>query len=524
MNVALRLELWRIGYGLLAGAACALILMPMVMWFAHRVGAVDHGGHRKINQRPIPLLGGLTIALPVLAMGLVAALGGMAMIVWWKEAYRLAPTWFSPLMEVAAMRRDILAITIGGAAIVLIGMVDDIRGMKARVKLLGQIAVAAFIFFSGFRVSSVNLPLLGAFVFDDSASFFFTILWITGLINAFNLIDGLDGLAAGIGAIAAATLGVLAWLNGALIASVGCAFLTGALLAFLVFNFNPARIFLGDTGSMFLGYILATLTIMGSYKTEAATIIIAPLIGLSLPIFETFLSMLRRYVRGAPIFAGDRGHTHHRLLDKGYSQRQVVLILYGLTLVLSAAAVAGQLLPPESPYSVGPLAGAALAFLAILYLAGYLCPASFRAVLRRRRSNNVLKALGQYAVASLSHRGLSGGAAGHPVLDVCRHEMNLAFLEVWNEDEKARLAVSGRPPEPPPGASLPDVEKVRLKSAYGHRLAARYCFRCEPSDIERQDVAACLANIFEFAALTPNNIIELAEPKKPLASEQAKTL
>jgi len=220
-------------------------------------------------------------------------------------------------------------------AILGLGLLDDIRGMRARYKFLGQIAVAVFICATGHVLQGFYIPFIGGFPLSPQLGVIFSLLWIVGMINAFNLIDGLDGLAAGIALIASVALVVLGMITGNTMIALICLPLAGSLAAFLLFNSHPARIFLGDTGSMFLGYILATVTLMGTYKSETFAIILGPALTLSFPIFETLVSMARRFVRGVPIFSGDGHHTHHRLLRKGFSKRQVVLILYGVTLLLA---------------------------------------------------------------------------------------------------------------------------------------------------------------------------------------------
>jgi len=254
------------------------------------------------------------------------------------------------------------------------------------------------------------------------------VLWVVGLINAFNLLDGIDGLATGIALIGTAALLALSLLQDNLYVTFAGAALAGSLSAFLLFNFPPAKVFLGDTGSMFLGYVLATLSLMGMRKSEAAVILLAPMLALGLPVFETFVSILRRYLRGVPIFVGDAHHTHHRLLSKGYSQPRVVLTLCAVALLLAAAAILSAFIPQGSPWMAAAYAlyGATLVYIA--WLAGYLRPTTFRKTLERRQRNKIYQALGHYAALHLNANNRTDTTG--LLLELCRRELGLRHIEV----------------------------------------------------------------------------------------------
>lgn len=216
--------------------------------------------------------------------------------------------------------------------------IDDLKGIKPLVKLIGQIFAAAIIAFSGIRIDQINIASLNTILNVETISIIITILWIVGITNAINLLDGLDGLSSGIALISCISLLMIFSLNGSPILSIILiTALAGAIVGFLPFNFNPAKTFIGDTGANFLGFSLAIISILGVAKTYTAIVLIAPLIIFALPIFDTFLAIIRRMaetktIRG--VFKADRKHLHHKLVDNGYSQKQAVFILYGITATL----------------------------------------------------------------------------------------------------------------------------------------------------------------------------------------------
>jgi len=298
------------------------LLTPVVRRFAlrHRLFD-DHVAARKIHGRPIPRLGGVAIAAgfyaPLLALLLEASsVGGT----FWANSHRA------------------LAFLLGGAAICGLGLYDDIRGSGAKVKFLAQFVIAGALYWAGFRIDILALPFVGVFSLGP-LSILFTMLWIVGVINAMNLIDGLDGLAAGVGLFGLATTFVLAATRADPIMMLFMAALGGATVGFLVYNFNPASIFMGDTGSMFLGYVLAVGSIQTNQKSSTAVAILIPIVALGLPIADTLLAMIRRAVNHQPMFSADRAHIHHKLLDLGLSQKQAVLTLYGASLLLGGMAL-----------------------------------------------------------------------------------------------------------------------------------------------------------------------------------------
>ena len=319
-----------------------------------------------------------------------------------------------------------------------------------------------------------------------------TAFWIVGLINAFNLIDGVDGLASGIAFVGAVSLVALSLIQGNFFITLAGAALAGGLLAFLRFNFPPAKIFLGDTGSMFLGYALAALSLAGAQKSEAALILIAPIFALSFPIFETLVSIVRRYLRGVPVFVGDNHHTHHRLLSKGYSQPRVVLTLYSVSALLAIAAILAAVIPEGSPWVVTAYALFVGTLVSIAWLAGYLRPTTFRRIIERRKRNRVYHALAHYANLCLNGNGRA--AKIDALLELCRLELGLIHLELQRENGTVLMAAS----EYPENSETPrTLDRLRVKSSDDQNIFIFYAFDHAPDENRRHDVTACLAGIFD---------------------------
>jgi UDP-GlcNAc:undecaprenyl-phosphate GlcNAc-1-phosphate transferase len=304
---------------LLAGIA----FTPLVRLLALRFGIVDRRGGRHIHADAIPRLGGLALAAG-----------------WCFPLLTFFPLDHFGRDTLSHASNQLIGVVGGGVALCLIGALDDLRGLRAVYKLVAQIAVASFAYAYGFRIDAISLPFLGTLTMGAFA-LPVTILWIVGITNAVNLIDGLDGLAAGVCFFAALTGFVVAVLNGSPLVALMLASLMGVLLAFLFFNFNPARIFMGDSGSYLLGYVLATTSLTGALQQKASTAVslLVPVLALGLPIFDTLFSMFRRFLERRPLFSPDRGHIHHRLLDLGLTQRRAVVLLYGVSVAFAACSL-----------------------------------------------------------------------------------------------------------------------------------------------------------------------------------------
>jgi UDP-GlcNAc:undecaprenyl-phosphate GlcNAc-1-phosphate transferase len=295
-----------LGAGLLV-----LLCTPVVRRVAVQTGAMDEPGARRVHTTPTPRLGGVAIVAAVL-ITLFLIGHGMGM---------------GPPVE---------GIMLGGALIAAVGLADDLYCLPPWLKLVGQVVAASVAVSWGVQVRWVTDPFGGMIhlgVWTDPL----TVLWIVALANMINLIDGLDGLAAGLSAIAAVTMLVVANLEGAATVALLAAVLAGACLAFLRYNFHPASIFMGDTGALFLGYMLATTAVVGTLKNATTMAIAVPILALGIPVFDTALAILRRLLTRRPIGEADAGHVHHRLLGLGLSQPQVVVLLYLVSIGLGTA-------------------------------------------------------------------------------------------------------------------------------------------------------------------------------------------
>ena len=293
------------------GLLVCYLLTPSIKRLSVRLGAIDTPDSRKVHTGSVPRMGGLAIYV-----GFVIAV-------------------FCSMH----VTREVTGLLIGGSLIVLLGVLDDIYQLPARVKLLGQIAAASVLVLFDIRIEWLTYPGSGGYFYMDQLSIPVTILWVVGMTNALNLIDGLDGLAAGVAFIASVTVIIVAVQNGFYPVAVLTAALAGSIFGFMRYNFNPASIFMGDTGSMFLGYMLAAISVLGVVKSAATIALLVPAIALGLPIMDTGFAILRRYSNGKPIFKPDKGHLHHRLLAAGFSQKQAVLLMYLISSALGASAI-----------------------------------------------------------------------------------------------------------------------------------------------------------------------------------------
>jgi len=304
---------------LLVAFLIALATTPIIIWFARRrKKGMDHPDPRKIHSADVPRIGGIAI--------IIATLGATIAVMLLRNVIG------------AAFRKDltrIAAMLAAASLIATVGLLDDIRGLRARFKFLAQALAATALCALGIRIDAVPLP--GLFTLHLAwLAWPLTILWIVGITNAVNLIDGLDGLAAGICAVACAVTGIFALLTNQNIMATLMAALLGSLLGFLRYNFNPARIFMGDCGTYFLGFTLATASVLCATKASTIVGLALPALALGVPIFDTLLSIVRRFLERRSIFSPDRGHIHHRLYDMGLRQRHVVILLY-LATALAAA-------------------------------------------------------------------------------------------------------------------------------------------------------------------------------------------
>jgi len=307
---------------ILAVLTC-FVVTPYTMRLAKKVGAVDMPSQRKVHKKPIPRLGGLAIIA-----GFLVSVIYLLIILNWENV-----TLYNGQDYILKLVGFLVGIILLG----IVCFVDDFKDVHPLVKLTAQIIAAIIVCVCGIRIENINLPFLSGDL-NIVFSYILTVGWIIGITNAINLIDGLDGLSSGISLVSCISLILVFTINGSpLLAIILVTALAGAILGFLPFNFNPAKTFVGDTGSNFMGFSLAVISILGVAKTYTALVLIAPIMILGLPIFDTLFAIVRRIVKGKSLKAvlkPDRGHLHHRLMDRGYTQKQAVMILYGLSATL----------------------------------------------------------------------------------------------------------------------------------------------------------------------------------------------
>ena len=307
------------------------VITPYTIKLAKKIGAVDTPkDERRVNTTVMPRLGGLAVIagflVSIIYLLFVMSIEG-SIDLFGKEEYYL----------------KLIGFLIGGLIISVTCFIDDIKDIPAIVKLIAQTVAAIIVVSFGLKIEHISIPFLYRIGLPDVFSTILTIGWIVGVTNAINLIDGLDGLSSGVTLIACLSLLIIFALNDSpLIAILLITALSGALTGFLPFNFNPAKTFIGDTGSNFLGYSLAVISIFGVAKTYTLIVIVAPLIVLALPVFDTLMAIIRRTIKGKSIKAimkADKGHLHHIILKKGFTQKQAVLIMYGISASLGIFAI-----------------------------------------------------------------------------------------------------------------------------------------------------------------------------------------
>jgi len=315
------------------GMAVAYALTPLVEWLATRFGVLAQPGGRHIHRAPIPRLGGIAVYLAFVAAVLVGLPLERAIKVT-ADAHRIVITVpFTPAFD-----HPVIGVLLGATLITILGIIDDVRGITPLVKLGGQLVAAVALLPFGVGMDVLTNPL-GGMVYLGPFGMALTVVWLVALCNVMNLIDGIDGLAAGIATIAGATVFVASYQRGDLGTAMLAAALIGGTLGFLPYNFSPARIFLGDTGSMLLGYLLGSISVLGTYKSYTALSLLVPLVALGIPVLDTALAIVRRWRTRRPIFQADTEHLHHRLLQRGLTQRQTAVVLYLVTGILGVGAL-----------------------------------------------------------------------------------------------------------------------------------------------------------------------------------------
>ncbi len=305
-------------------AACgSLVMTPLVRRTSERYGWLDEPDDgRRVHHNAVPRIGGVAI--------FAAMLIALAVLPFIHNLLTLA---------LSASRRQLLTVLVPATLALLFGLYDDFRGTNARFKFIAQGSVGLLFYVMGGRIEVLSIPMVGTVALPVALSCALTVLWTIGITNAFNLIDGVDGLATGTALFAALALLVVSLMLGHPVVTVMAVALCGALIGFLPYNFNPASIFLGDSGSLFIGFTLAALSVQGAQKASTAVAVAIPLIAFGLPVIDTGFAIIRRFISGRPLFDGDREHIHHKLLERGWSQRRVVLVLYALCAVFGLLAL-----------------------------------------------------------------------------------------------------------------------------------------------------------------------------------------
>ena len=304
-------------YGAVIAFAIVVLLTPAVGGMARLLGAVDRPDSRRLNRRPVPRLGGLAIFLGIVVPSLA-------------------------FLDLSSETRGVL---LGAAVATVVGAIDDFRGLAPPTKLAGQVCAAAIPPAFGVWIDHFTLPFVGVVDVPALIGVPLSILWIVAVMNMVNFLDGMDGLAAGVCAIAGSTFAILALSLGKADPAIISAIVAGACLGFLRHNFFPARIFMGDSGALCLGFILASISIQGLLKTASTVVLLLPLIVLAVPIIDTSFVVAKRLKYGQPIYGADRSHLHHRFLNIGFSQRRAALVMWLWCASLAGAALATRFVP-----------------------------------------------------------------------------------------------------------------------------------------------------------------------------------
>jgi UDP-GlcNAc:undecaprenyl-phosphate GlcNAc-1-phosphate transferase len=291
----------------------AVILTPLSIYIGNKFKIISkphekRGDKEKIKKKEMPRSGGITIYLSLIILFL--------------------------FIFIKYESKEFLSIFLGGTIIFLVGLIDDKFKLPPIIKFMGEIIGAIIPIIYGVKVNFITNPKGGYFYLKE-LSIPFTIFWVTGITNAINLIDGLDGLASGIVSIVSITLGLVAILKGNILVSIVCFAITGIAIGFLVFNFPPAKVYLGDSGALLFGFILGEIGVWGALKTTTSVILLVAILSLGFPILDTFSAILRRIIRKRSIFEADMDHIHYKLLYSGFKEKEVIIILYILTLFFS---------------------------------------------------------------------------------------------------------------------------------------------------------------------------------------------
>lgn len=312
---------------------------PFAKWLAQKTDAIDRPDNRRINTRAVPRMGGVAIFAGIVASCILIEIGTHA----WG--------WVDPFAPAFGFSVDYRLLALGVIAMFVVGVVDDIRNLNPKVKLLGQIVASCFVASSGLLLARIQNPFIDdAFIEFGWFSYPITVFYLVAFANIINLIDGLDGLASGISAISSATIFIFSMSVGRFDVCVLCAIIVGVCLGFLKSNFYPASIFMGDSGSLVLGLALGIVSLLAVARSTLIVSLLVPIMAAGVPVIDTAVAIIRRKRAHQPIDSPDRGHIHHRLMSAGLSQRKTVLIMWGWTALLAACSI--MIAETDGPFRV----------------------------------------------------------------------------------------------------------------------------------------------------------------------------
>jgi UDP-GlcNAc:undecaprenyl-phosphate/decaprenyl-phosphate GlcNAc-1-phosphate transferase len=439
---------------------------PVIRRLAQRLGWLDvPEDGRRLHSLPIPRLGGVAVFISVmLSLAVLPLVDNLV-------TRQLSDQW-----------QAVAAVLASSTLVFLFGVYDDLSGSSARWKFVAQGAAAVLLYALGGRVDAVTIPFVGSFVLPPVLTFCVTVVWVVGISNAFNLIDGLDGLATGASLFAALVMLGVSLVTGRVLVTVVSIALAGALIGFLRYNFNPASIFLGDSGSLFIGFLLAALSVTGTQKASTAVAVAIPLMAFALPVIDTGFAVARRFISGKPLFEGDREHIHHKLLELGWSQRRVAFALYGVCALFGLLALLFT-----SDGGEGRLTGLVLLITgaAIVLTAGrlrYYEVDEVRAGLRRNFGERKIRAANHIRVRRASHALSKAATLG---------ELFAAVRDVLELGEFVYATVQlGR------GGDYETTERALASESSDKRLrgvevrGGLICWDWERGDVEAEEVTA----------------------------------
>lgn len=319
----------------LVSAVVVILITPIVEKIGLKVGCIDHPGERKIHKRPMVRMGGVAIFTGALVALLIA---------WWTGGFGVLP---------AHKSDEVWGVAIGALSFFLLGLTDDLVGLSPLFRLGMQMVIAGVAWQVGVRIEFLTIPFVGLEELPMWLSLIITVGWLVGMANAINMIDGVDGLAAGVSGIAAVVMLVVSLFMNQPAAALIAASLAGAAIGFLRYNFNPAKIFMGDGGAYFMGFTLAAVGVVGLVKSVTTVAVLLPYLILAVPILDISAVVIMRLRNGKSPFSADKRHLHHRLLQAGLSQRLTVLLIYSLTLWVGSLALAVSGIPSGVGYAIG---------------------------------------------------------------------------------------------------------------------------------------------------------------------------